>query len=140
LGRSAGDYALSFLLDTHILLRWFEGTGRLSARQTKVLEEADASEPLLVAEITLWEVAVLASLGRIELRMPLRDWLEAATAPPLVRRVGLSPAIAAEVAVLPDSFHRDPADRILVATARALDATFVTQDERIVKAGLVRTT
>jgi PIN domain nuclease of toxin-antitoxin system len=103
------------------------------------LEEANASEPLLVAEISLWEVAMLASLGRIELRIPLREWLEAATAPPLVRRVGLSPAIAAEVAVLPESFHRDPADRILVATARVLDATFFTQDDRIVKAGLVRT-
>jgi PIN domain nuclease of toxin-antitoxin system len=45
-------------------------------------------EPLLVSEITLWEIATLHSLGRIELRLPLRDWLEKATAPPLVRRVG----------------------------------------------------
>ena len=50
--------------------------------------------------------------------VPLRAWLDKAVAPPLVRRHGISPAIAAELAMLPDSFHRDPADRILVATRR----------------------
>ncbi|MEQ1858217.1 MAG: PIN domain-containing protein, partial [Longimicrobiales bacterium] len=70
---------------------------------------------------------------------PLRDWLEAAVAPPLVRRVAISPAVAAEVAALPDSFHRDPADRILVASARVTGSTLVTQDRRIVDSGLVPT-
>ena len=59
--------------------------------------------------------------------------------PPLVRRQGVSPAIAAEVAALPASFHRDPVDRILVSTARVLGATLLTQDERIVAAGLTKT-
>ena len=54
-------------------------------------------------------------------------------------RHGISPAIAAELATLPDSFHRDPADRILVATARVLGATLLTQDRRIVDAALVNT-
>jgi PIN domain nuclease of toxin-antitoxin system len=49
------------------------------------------------------------------------------------------PAVAAEVAALPDSFHRDPADRIIVATARVLGAALVTRDRRIVEAGLVPT-
>ena len=79
------------------------------------------------------------SLGRLRLTVPLRDWLEAAVAPPLVRLQGISPAIAAELAGLPDSFHRDPADRILVATARVLGATLLTQDRRIVEADLVNT-
>ena len=78
-------------------------------------------------------------LGRIKLRLPLRDWLEAAVAPPLVVRAGISPAVAAEVAMLPVTFHRGPADRILVATARVLGATLVTSDERIADAGLVPT-
>lgn len=63
--------------------------------------------------------------------MPLREWLEAAIAPPLVQRSGITPAIAAEVAALPESFPRDPVDRILAATARVLNATLVTCDERI---------
>jgi len=77
--------------------------------------------------------------SRIQLAMPLREWLEKAVAPPLVRRHGISPAIAAEVAALPDSFHRDPADRILVATARILGATLLTQDRHITESGLVET-
>ena len=84
-------------------------------------------------------MATLLSLGRIELDVPLREWLEAASAEPLVRRCAISPAVAAEVAALPDSFHRDPADRILVATARIYGATLLTQDERIIRAGLVST-
>jgi PIN domain nuclease of toxin-antitoxin system len=78
-------------------------------------------------------------LGRIKLHLPLRDWLEQATAPPLVARLAITPAVAAGVAALPDSFHRDPADRILVATARVFGATLLTQDRRIIEAELVPT-
>jgi len=80
---------------------------------------------------------MLHSLNRIELGLPLRDWLEKAAAPPLVRRVGISPSIAAEVAALPESFHRDPADRIIVASARVLGATLLTWDRAIVESKLV---
>ncbi len=127
------------LLDTHILLWWLGEDPRLSQEQRHVLDQADATNPLWVADITLWEIATLFSLGRIKLHLPLREWLEQATAPPLVQRVPITPAVAAEVAALPDSFHRDPADRIIVATARILGATLVTRDRRIVEAGLVPT-
>ena len=127
------------LLDTHILLWWFGEDSRLSLEQRRVLQEADGQNPLWVADITLWEIATLWSLGRIKLHLPLRDWLEQATAPPLVRRLPITPAVAAELSALPDSFHRDPADRLLVATARILGATLLTQDRRIVEAGVVPT-
>ena len=127
------------LLDTHILIRWLSDRSQLSSRQSQVIETADADSPLLVSDISLWEVATLHSLGRIRLSIPLRDWLEKAVAPPLVRRLGISPAIAAEMAALPDWFHRDPADRILVATARTLGATLLTQDRRIVDSELAET-
>ena len=78
-------------------------------------------------------------LRRIRLALPLREWLAKAVAPPLVRRHSISPAIAAEVAALPDSFHRDSADRILVGTARVLGATLLTNDHHIVDSGLVAT-
>ena len=82
---------------------------------------------------------MLHSLGRIRLSLPLREWLERATAPPLVARCGISPAIATEVASLPASFPRDPADRITVATALVLGATLLTSDARIIDAELVPT-
>lgn len=104
-----------------------------------MLSAADGDSPLRVSDISLWEIAALHSLGRIQFAIPVREWLEKAVAPPLVRRHGISPAIAAEADALPDSFHRDPADRILVATARILGATLLTQDRHIIDSGLVAT-
>jgi PIN domain nuclease of toxin-antitoxin system len=127
------------LLDTHVLLEWLAESPRLSAAQRKVVEAANGENPLNVSDISLWEIATLNELGRIRLDRPLREWLEAAVAPPLVHRVGISPAIAAEVAALPASFHRDPADRIIVASARVLGARLLTRDQRIRRARIVTT-
>ena len=128
---------MKVLLDTHILLYWFGKDSRLSKKQRRTIQQASPEQPLLIASISLWEIANLYALGRIALNLPLREWLEAATAPPLVQRIGLSPAIAAGVAELPSTFHRDPADRIIVATAHILGATLLTHDSRIIDAKLV---
>lgn len=130
---------MNALLDTHILIWWLNGDARLSSAQREALESAGPSAPLLVSDISLWEVATLHSLGRIRLMVPVRDWPEKVVALPLVRRIGISPAIAAELANLPDTFHRDPADRIIVATARTLGAVLLTQDRRIIDAELANT-
>ena len=131
--------AMRALLDTHILLWWHGDRGRLSREQQDVIAAAGADSPLEVSDISLWEVAMLYSSGRIRLTIPLREWLDKAIAAPLVRRHGISPAVVAELASLPESFHRDPADRILVATARVLGATLLTRDRRITEAELVDT-
>lgn len=130
---------MTALLDTHILLYWLSRDPRLSGAQAAVIQQASAAQPLWVADISLWEIATLYALGRITLDRPLQAWLEAATARPLVQRVGISPAIAAAVATLPAWFHRDPADRILVATAQVLGMTLLTRDQRIRDAALVPT-
>ena len=130
---------MTALLDTHVLIWWLNDPMRLSPRQREAVEATTPDDPLCVSDISLWEVAMLQGLGRIRLALPLREWLDLAVAPPLVRRQGISPAIAAEVAALPDSFHRDPADRILVATARVMGATLLTNDRRIADASLVPT-
>jgi PIN domain nuclease of toxin-antitoxin system len=130
---------VSFVLDTHVLLQWQDASGSLNRSHKRIIGRLRGTEPLLVSDISLWEIATLYELGRIVLDVPLRQWLTSATAPPLVRCVDISPDIAAEVASLPSTFHRDPADRIIVATARVLGATLLTLDERIVGSGLVET-
>ncbi len=130
---------MRILLDTHVWWWWVTGEPGLSAAQKRALAKAGPDAPLELSDVSLWEVATLVSLGRLAVTMPIRDWLEAAAAPPLVQRRGISPAVAAEVAALPDTFHRDPADRIIVATARVHDATLLTRDKRIVDAKLVTT-
>src|SRR5262249_33650041 len=112
---------------------------QLRKKQRRVIDAASPEEPLWISEITLWEIATLYELGRIRLTLPLRDWLEKASAPPLVQRIGITPAVAAEVATLPSSFHRDPADRLIVAATRVLGATLLTCDERIESAKIVAT-
>lgn len=131
--------AVTALLDTDVLIWWLNDRTRLSPDQQEVVASASARCPLLVSDISLWEIATLHAVGWIRLGIPIREWLDRAVAPPLMRRCGISPAIAAEMATLPDSFQRDPADRILVATARVLGATLLTQDRRIVAAALVDT-
>ena len=130
---------MKVLLDTHILIYWLGTDLRLSVEQKRVLEQASPENPLWVSDITLWEIATLYNLKRLSFHLPLRDWLEAATAPPLVQRVGISPAIAAAVAALPSSFHRDPADRIIIASAQLLGATLLTYDKQIIQSALVPT-
>ncbi len=130
---------MRLLLDTGILLRWFEGGHSLSPPHRRALQGAKPAQPLLVSDISLWEIATLLDLGRVRLRLPLRDWLEQATAAPLVTRCAITPAVAAEVAALPATFHRDPADRIIVATARVHGATLLTTDRLIRKARIVPT-
>jgi PIN domain nuclease of toxin-antitoxin system len=127
---------MKVLLDTHVLLFWLENERRLNKRQRKLLASATSENPLLVSDITLWEIAVLYELKRIQLALPLRDWLERATAAPLVQICPITAAVAADMASLPSSFHRDPADRILVSTARVYDLSLLTQDERIIESNL----
>ena len=133
---------MTVLFDTHVLLYWLYWLGadpRLSLAQAQVIRQAGPTEPLWVSDISLWEIATLYALARITLRLPLRDWLEAATAPPLVQRLGITPAVAAAVAALPARFHRDPADRIIIASAQVLGGTLLTRDQRIIDAALVPT-
>ena len=130
---------MSVALDTHVQLYWLGADPCLSAAQAEVIRQASPAEPLWVSDISLWEIATLYALSRITLRLPLRDWLEAATAAPLVQRLGITPAVAAAVAALPASFHRDPADRIIIASAQVLGGTLLTRDQRIIDAALVPT-
>ena len=67
---------MTALLDTHVLLWWLADRERLSADQQRLLDSGDADTPLLVSDISLWEIAMLHSLGRIRLTIPLREWLE----------------------------------------------------------------
>jgi PIN domain nuclease of toxin-antitoxin system len=130
------------LLDTHIWLWYVENQSkRFSPRITPLVEAAVQRGELLISAISVWEIAVLETIRRIELSQDLRTWVARALGFPGVRFKGLSPSIAIESTHLPGALHRDPADRILVATARLSGAALVTCDERLLdysKSGHVR--
>ena len=104
---------------------WVQGDSALSASTGALLDSA-AQTGIAVSAMSCWEVAKLVERGRLALPCPVFDWLLAALSYPGVRLIELSPRICGESAQLPGRFHRDPADQIIVATARILDAPLVT--------------
>ena len=125
------------LLDTHAWVWWICGDSRLAPREREALDNLPPSERPVLAEISLWEVAMLVERGRLELDMDLERWLALASAPATVELARVTPAIAAEVARLPEKFHRDPADRLIVATARVKKLPVLTRDRMITSARVV---
>jgi len=121
------------LLDTHVWL-WFAlgNSDRLGVAACQQIEDAAYGGRLAISAITVWEIGMLDAKGRIALGAPCEKWVATALTLPGLRLVGLEPDIAVASTRLPGEFHPDPADRILVATARALDATLATADERII--------
>jgi PIN domain nuclease of toxin-antitoxin system len=119
------------LLDTHVWLWLVAGSPDLSTEARDTISGAAASGSLRIAAVSLWEIALLASRGRIVLGKSIGLWLEEALADPGPAIDPLSPQVAIESYALPEVFHRDPADRLIVATARVANATLMTRDQRI---------
>ncbi len=113
------------------------GSSDLTPDEHAALDRLPADRRPYLSAISLWEVAMLVELKRLSLDVPLADWLAAAAHPRTVRLIPISPAIAAGTALLPLSFHRDPADRLIVATCRELDAPLATRDRLIMRSRLV---
>jgi PIN domain nuclease of toxin-antitoxin system len=116
------------LLDTHALVWLMFGEKRLGKKAHEAIRKSSRVERLLVSAITPWEIGVLVAKGRIDLHQDTMGWVRTALAMPGVRLVPLEPEIAVESSRPPFEMHSDPADRILVATARHLGATLVTAD------------
>jgi PIN domain nuclease of toxin-antitoxin system len=114
------------LLDTHVLIWWIEGGGRLSQRATGVLED----KVKLVSPITFWELTVLVERGRIVVDRDVGQWCRDVLVAGSVRIASLTPSAAISAARLQD-FHGDPADRFIYATARELNVPLVSKDEKI---------
>lgn len=121
------------VLDTHALVWWVNGDDRLSAPARALIEQSVASTNgrVLVSVISAWEIAMLVERGRVALAMDLDEWLLAVESLEGVALVPLSAQVAVQSATLPGEFHKDPADRIIVALAREQNAVLVTADEKI---------
>lgn len=124
------------LLDTHAWLWICLGNEKMSkGASRKVVDKAYREHRLAVSAISLWEVAMLEAKGRLALAEPVHDWLEEAVSRLRVDIVPISIDIAVESSRLPGGFHGDPADRIIVATARKGRFTLLTQDSLILSYG-----
>lgn len=123
----------ALLLDTHILVWFSEGSSDLKPPIAGTIDEALAEDGVLVSVFSFWEVAMLISRGRLTLKQTIDAWAESVRIAPGMTITPLSPTIAIESSRLPGSFHRDPADQIIVATAREMGAILVTHDRDILR-------
>lgn len=118
------------LLDTHIWVWWVHGHQNLSPDHAELISESE-EEGIGVSTISCWEVAKLVEYERLDLPLSVKEWLAEAVGYPGINLLPLSPDIAVESTQLPGSFHRDPADQLIVATARVHDIRLITVDSKI---------
>ena len=120
------------VLDTHIWVWWVHNDTQLTDKHREIIQ-AHEDEGLGVSVFSCWEVAKLVELKRLTLHCSIDEWLETALRYPGIQLLALTPEIAVESTQLPGEFHRDPADQIIVATARIHDCPLVTVDDKILK-------
>jgi PIN domain nuclease of toxin-antitoxin system len=129
---------VSVLLDTHVWIWWLTGQADLPSRERAALDALAERELPILSAISLWESRMLHCKGRLRLQVPFDRWLREASAPDVVRIAPLDQDVVLGLLDLPRRFHGDPADRIIVATARVLDLTLATHDRKIRRARIVR--
>jgi PIN domain nuclease of toxin-antitoxin system len=123
----------ALLLDTHTFIWMFENASQLGVRTAEALDRAGWENRIAVSAITPWEIGLLVNKGRLKLGLEVMEWIRVSLAKPGVRLATLEPEIAVNSTRLPFEMHADPADRILVATARHLGATLVTADRALLE-------
>lgn len=129
---------MKVILDTHVWVWWLLPDSPLSARERRVLDDIAADKGILLPAICQWEAQMLHSKGRIDLPVPFATWLRRAAGTDILTVLSLNADVVIAVDDLPGTFHGDPADRIIVASARAHDLPLATHDEAIRKSRLVK--
>ncbi len=126
------------VLDTHVLIWWVSHPNKLSSKAQEVIKKEVNKGLIVISSITIWEVYLLVKKGRLKLSLDTNSWLEMIEKLPFVQFIPINNQIAAKSVNLPGKFHDDPADRIIVATAREKGGILVTSDERIRKYSYVQ--
>nr|WP_305792959.1 type II toxin-antitoxin system VapC family toxin [Sedimenticola hydrogenitrophicus] len=119
-------------MDTHTLIWWVNGDDQLTQKARKAIENELAGDgQVMVSVISAWEIAMLASKGRLALTMDIDDWLETVASIEGVSFASIDTQVAVQSVRLPGEFHPDPADRLIVALARHHSVPLVTADTKI---------
>lgn len=131
--RGAGGLgsAAVIVLDTHAWIWWVGRPQLLSESALQRIDRAMDDGSIYISSISCWEISLLIQKGRLELTRGVEDWIADSEALPFFQFVPIDNHIALRSTRLPGDLHQDPADRIIIATARFLGATLVTKDRKI---------
>ena len=127
------------IIDTHIWLWLLHDPTQLSNAAQEQIEIEEPQNGILVSAISVWEIAVKSSLGKLALPLQIDDWYALAKTHSGIVIEPLNPADAISSTQLPGDFHKDPADRIIVAMARRYNVPLITCDNNILKYPHVKT-
>jgi len=119
------------VLDTHTLVWWVTGDATLSKKAKSVIAREQDGGEIIISAISAWEITMLVEKDRLVLSMDVSSWLATVAGIECVKFFPVDVEIANKSVVLPGQFHKDPADRMIVATARKLAVPVVTKDEKI---------
>ena len=123
------------VIDTHILVWAMQDDPRLGTQARRVIDEMTEKSRILISSITPWEIAILVQKGRLALGDDVGRWIDSALALPGLDLAPIEPSIAVDSVRLPGAFHADPADRLIVATARYHRVPLMTADQAILGYG-----
>ena len=124
---------MKYLLDTHTWVWWHMNPQKLSEKVKRLVGDVNGYEEILLSAISPWEFSKLIEKKRIGISCDPEDWIHSALEMPKFRLVPLSPVLAYRSTVLPQPFHFDPADQIIVATALLENAVILTKDRNILE-------
>lgn len=119
------------MLDTHALIWWRDSSSRLSQNAKVAIAQEAQGGKIGISAFSFWEIALLVEHNRLRLPLDLASWLAAVEAIDRMRFIPVDNEIAVTSVQLPPGLHKDPADRIIVATAMLLDIPIVTADQKI---------
>ncbi|MEF2546191.1 type II toxin-antitoxin system VapC family toxin [Aurantimonas sp. E1-2-R+4] len=123
------------LIDTHVLIWLLGDDPKLGDATRDIIGREAGRGAVAISAITPWEIALLTQKGRLSLATDVGLWIDAALSRPSIRLLPLEPSIAVASVSLPGSFHPDPADRFIVATARHHGIRIATVDRAILSYG-----
>lgn len=121
------------ILDTHVLIFLLSNPKKLSHKASEIIENAVSDRDVYVSSISVWEIAMLVSKGRLELTMEVKDWIATVESLFFLRFVPVNNNISIKSVQLKDYIYKDPADRIIIATSIALNAPLITKDNKILE-------
>lgn len=127
------------VIDTHVIIWWMKNPSELSTKARKEIAISEKKKEIFISTISAWEIALLVKKGKINLGIDVDKWIELLTRIPAIHFIHVDNEIAVKSVYLPNYPNKDPADRIIVATALNLGAKLITSDRRILSYSKVQT-
>ena len=121
------------LLDTHIFVWMIGGAEKLTKEAVRAITEAIPDRRILLSGISIWEITMLNCKKKLKFSTPIRMWIEQSLTAPGLILAPLSHEVLIESCLLPGEVHGDPADKIILATARIENAVLITRDQKMLQ-------